>query len=851
MQTQQNKRPTLGEALRRYLLSRQPTSPPIDLQSGLMGILLAAGAYILSRAPLLFSVNPLPLALLCAADGQIGYLLIGILLGLWQSELSNGWWYIISTGAILLLRIIARLYFSPPRPGDPHTPQELRQLYFRRRLSQLKRLCYQGGSASSQQEEESVNAPLPPLFDEPVALRVLASLGGALVFGFGICASGGFAFYDLYGALFCLLLTPAATALFAVSLSAKPFTPPVSHAPLWRLAGLVALLAAVNFCGRELTFLALSPVVVFSVIVGLIAVKRHGLGAGLLVAIVCGLTYDALIIPMYVCLVALYAFLSPAVGQFALLPATLGALIYLLLCGDDTALLALAPSLAVGVLLHTMLARLQGYWQQLHHTMKTETDPPTKQDPTKQKLALEQAHHAQLLDRISGISGAFSHLSEVFRQLADQPTHRKIGELRSLCEQTLERICVDCPNNSRCYDRDSLSILNTLHTMSRALQREGQIGEDSFDENLREHCQRKRSILIDVNDRMNRLNYEALHSAQGEQFAFCCDEIAHLLRDLTHSDAQNEDANNVALCDAITQYLNRLCISARQVVVSGQDKKIVRILGITPAALTVSQAQLQDGISKILHARVSKLHYDGTDDGTLSLYTLPRWRADYVHRALAAEQGKSKEKKRPACGDTLRVFEAKDGVFCALLCDGMGHGTQAASISGICGVFLERVLRAGLGVNTALRMLNHYLLSRTQTPEDEISSTVDLFMLNLYSGRGQFVKCGAAASLILRDDRLFRLSSHTLPIGILHAVDTQILPFEAQSGDHILLMSDGITDSAAEEGDQDWLIKTLESTHFEDEGALMDHLFSKARENGSKDDMSVISIRISYDEPLE
>ena len=64
-------------------------------------------------------------------------------------------------------------------------------------------------------------------------------------------------------------------------------------------------------------------------------------------------------------------------------------------------------------------------------------------------------------------------------------------------------------------------------------------------------------------------------------------------------------------------------------------------------------------------------------------------------------------------------------------------------------------------------------------------------------------------------------------------------------------MSDGITDSAAEEGDQDWLIKTLESTHFEDEGALMDHLFSKARENGSKDDMSLISIRISYEEPLE
>jgi stage II sporulation protein E len=595
-------------------------------------------------------------------------------------------------------------------------------------------------------------------------------------------------------------------------------------------------------------FLALSPVVVFSVIVGLIAVRQHGLGAGLLVAIVCGLTYDALIIPMYGCLIVLYAFLCPAVGRFALLPATLGALIYLLLCGDDTALLALAPSLAAGVLLDTVIARLQEYWQQIHYTAATDGDPLVRQDPTKQQLMLEIAHHDALLNRLSNMSGAFSHLSEVFRQLLDQPTLRKTSEVRDLCEQSLESICADCPNNSTCYDRESLSILNTLHVMSRALQSEGQIGEECLAEHLREHCPRKRSILADVNDRINRLNYDALHSSQGEQFAFCCDEIAHLLRDLTHTDERAEDEKNLTLSDAITQYLNRNNISARQIVVSGQDKKAVRILGITPAALTISQTQLQEEISKILHARVSKLHYDGADDGTLSLFTLPRWRVDYVHRVLAANQAKTKEKKRPACGDTLRVFEAKDGIFCALLCDGMGHGTQAASISGICGVFLEQVLRAGVGVNTALRMLNHYLLSRIQSPEDEISSTVDLFMLNLYTGQGQFVKSGAAASLILRDDRLFRLSSHTLPIGILHAVDTQILPFEAQAGDHILLMSDGIADSEGAEREQDWLIKSLQSRDFEDDSALLNHLFSKARENGSKDDMSMISIRVSKEE---
>ena len=845
MQTQQNKRAHLGEVLRQYLLSRRPTLASADLQGSVRGILLAGAAYVLSRAPLLFSVNPLPLALLCATDGQVGGILVGILLGLWQSGEKTAWWYVGGAIAILLLRVVARLFFTPSRAGDRFTPQQLRQLYFTHRLAQLKRLCYQGGGTTSEQDAPRPCTVPPPLFDEPVALRVIVSLIGGVLVCFGSCAAGGFAFYDLYGAVFYLLLTPAATALFAFSLSAKPLDAPPIYASVWRLFGLGALLASVNLCGRDLTFLSIFPVVVLSVAFCLTAVRQHGLGAGIFIALVCGIAYDALIIPMYVCLVAAYAFLSPAVGRFALLPATLGALIYLLVCGDDTALLALAPSLAVGVLLDTVIVRLHGYWKRVSESMAQEAPKTIPQDRTLQQLLAEQQHHRQLVEQISTISGAFSHLSEVFRQLCDQPIQRRTSDMRRLCEQSLEGICADCTGYSKCYDNDSLPVLNTLHTMCRSLQNEGKISEDCLDEDLRARCPHSKIIVSDVNSRISRLNYEALHSAQGEQFAFCCDEIAHLLRDIVHKDCHDQDESNRTASDAIAQYLIQHAIPARQVCVSGQDKKQLRILGITPAALTLTQEQLREDIGKILQAPVSKLHYDGTDDGTLSLCTLPRWRVDYMHRALAAEKKKADAKKRTACGDTLRVFEARDGIFCALLCDGMGNGPQAAGISGICGVFLERVLRAGVGTTTALRMLNHYLLSRTQGPEDEISSTVDLFMLNLYTGQGQFVKSGAAPSLILRDDRLFRLSSHTLPIGILHAVDVQIIPFEVQPGDHILLMSDGISDSEEGHPGDSWLSDALQHRQGEEDGALLDRLFSQARAHGSRDDMSVISIRVS------
>ena len=160
-------------------------------------------------------------------------------------------------------------------------------------------------------------------------------------------------------------------------------------------------------------------------------------------------------------------------------------------------------------------------------------------------------------------------------------------------------------------------------------------------------------------------------------------------------------------------------------------------------------------------------------------------------------------------------------------------------------MFLESLLKAGVEIKTALRMFNHYLLAQGRTPEEEICTTVDLFVLNLHTGQGCFVKSGAAPSLILRDGRLFRLCAHTLPIVILQAVDVQIIPFDVAAGDHILLMSDGVCDTEEGEGGEDWLADYLSGAPVEDDSALIHDLFAKARAHGSDDDMSVISIHIS------
>ena len=239
------------------------------LPTTLRGMLLFAASWVLTSSPLLFSVNPLPLSLLCAAEQHVAWIFTGLLLGLWQHS-DHPWLYAGSAALAILLRLLCRLFLTPSREGEPLSPQALRKLYFSLRLRQLRYICRQGGNRTEQEAEEASSpSVLPPLFDEPIYLRVMVALISALLPCLGIPMRQGFAYYDLYGSVVYLLVLPVATWLFCFALpSLSPHNPIASDepsfTPLHTIAS-AALFLSVCFCGRNISFLGLSPVLLIQI----------------------------------------------------------------------------------------------------------------------------------------------------------------------------------------------------------------------------------------------------------------------------------------------------------------------------------------------------------------------------------------------------------------------------------------------------------------------------------------------------------------------------------------------------------------------------------------------------------
>jgi stage II sporulation protein E len=136
----------------------------------------------------------------------------------------------------------------------------------------------------------------------------------------------------------------------------------------------------------------------------------------------------------------------------------------------------------------------------------------------------------------------------------------------------------------------------------------------------------------------------------------------------------------------------------------------------------------------------------------------------------------------------------------------MGSGEEAAFVSGVCSMFIEKMLSAGNRADITLRMLNNVIRSENMGCGSECSATVDLLELDLMSGVASFIKSGAAPTYIAREGTVYKISSRTMPVGIIKDADARITKFDTRSGDVIVMISDGCSPDSE---DCPWLVEYL------------------------------------------
>ena len=199
--------------------------------------------------------------------------------------------------------------------------------------------------------------------------------------------------------------------------------------------------------------------------------------------------------------------------------------------------------------------------------------------------------------------------------------------------------------------------------------------------------------------------------------------------------------------------------------------------------------------------------------------------------------------KGRVCGDDTAVFTVDDSRSYVILSDGMGAGSSAAAQSGITVKLLREFLEAGFGIKNAVSMINSALCLNF---DKERFSTVDVFSMDLISGKCDFYKIGSAQSVILHRNQIEIIYSAALPVGMIGDIELSAESRELCDGDIVLMMSDGVSEAEISGVKTDWIGKYLQKSYGSMEELTENVLMQALERSGGEvnDDMTVAAIRI-------
>lgn len=191
------------------------------------------------------------------------------------------------------------------------------------------------------------------------------------------------------------------------------------------------------------------------------------------------------------------------------------------------------------------------------------------------------------------------------------------------------------------------------------------------------------------------------------------------------------------------------------------------------------------------------------------------------------------------CGDCCSYFKDGSGKFSVVISDGMGTGGRAATDGAVTSGIIERLIKLRVEPSSAVKIANLSILGKS---ENESLTAVDVMTIDLFSGEAEFIKAGAPLTFVKRGDKINKIDTSSLPIGIFNETNMSISKMNLNDDDLILMVSDGVTDVGI-----DWVkyeLENLKNYSLKELSERILRMTLEKRISENDDDITVATMRI-------
>lgn len=446
----------------------------------------------------------------------------------------------------------------------------------------------------------------------------------------------------------------------------------------------------------------------------------------------------------------------------------------------------------------------------------------------------------EFVDRLNSMKSILSSLSSSILNLGENDILSLNNKGTAMVESLADRVCYNCELKQRCWDRN-------LHSTFEGFSELISSCEDNdiyFPQDLEKKCVKKRSLMKNAQEIVNNYTVnEALKTRLTEGRNLIANHINNISQ--TMGDMIRDFEKDISICSEIDKVLKK-ALSKNKIeykdVFCYLDRK-----GRMKIKVTLNNCEggcycaknilpIINGLVRVpvsISSEGCRIDPD-TNDCSIIIEETPK----YHMTSYAATRAKDGE---TSMGDSYSFSKNNDGTYLAIVSDGMGSGPEAGTESGLAVDLIEKFIENGFSEKTAIDTVNSIMAMKFN--EDEKFTTMDLSVVDLYTGETEFIKIGGVVSFIKRGQNVKVVKSNSLPFGILDSVDLSSEKVKLKHGDIIISISDGVLDIDKNNvGSYSWLQEYLQYADTNPAALSRDILEKAIVLSGGKvwDDMTVL-----------
>lgn len=447
-------------------------------------------------------------------------------------------------------------------------------------------------------------------------------------------------------------------------------------------------------------------------------------------------------------------------------------------------------------------------------------------------------------EKLMCISDSFYDISKTFDSMSDKQTGMDMSDISLLFDTAADRVCKNCERANFCWKKDFNATYAAMFKFLEIMERKGSLQLSDVPKCFSDKCVHLLPLITEINRlfeiyKINRTWKNKLQENReltSEQFK----GISEIIKNAA-SEICGEKSFDIRSADEIKEVLNDMGISAQRVnvVCDKNGKYMVEISVLDCDDFSVCQKRIKPVIKKVLGINVAVPYNecDTSDSGKCCIRFCQVEGFDpSIGVASLSSNGES--------GDKHYTNYLSGGKLAVTISDGMGTGHKAAIQSDAIVKLLGSFLEAGFDKTIAVKLVNSVMVMKSAR---DAFATVDMCVIDLYTGEIEFIKNGAEASYIKHTEYTETVRAASLPIGIVSIGDIETFARTLENGSMVVMTSDGVI-SAAEDN---WIRELVEVIDMEippKELAqiILDEAVKRNAENGiENDDMTVICVKLS------